>query len=118
LSGDNCSKNASNDHAGLSIESDREILVDAAMRARDHVNADQFTDAAGGSRTGVGCGLHSGDVTAHDRSHKAGADLFVTDERDVRGLNQRVSGFDHRDEAFCFNHSECFLHSDAPNRSF
>src|SRR6185503_7435249 len=102
----------------LAVKTYRESLVDTAMRTRNHVYADKLANTSRGGSAGVSRGFYGSNIPTHDRSHKAGADLFVTDERDVRGLHHRVGGFDHRHQAFCFNHSECFLHSDAPDRNF
>jgi hypothetical protein len=69
------------------------------------MNAHQLSDSAGRGRTRVGCRLHCSDITANDRGHKSGADLFVTYELHVRRFDHRVCSFDHCHEAFALNHS-------------
>ena len=57
------------------------------MRTWNHVNGYQLANTAGGGSTGVGGSLDGRDITAHDRGHVAGANLFPPDERDLRGLD-------------------------------
>ena len=84
------------------------------MRTRYHVYADQLTNASCRRSACISRSFHSSNIATHDRSHKTSADLFVTNKRDVSSFNHRIGSFDHRYQSFCFNHSECFLHSDAP----
>ena len=50
---------------------------------------------------------------AHDGRDISGTNLFPADERDLRGLDHRVGRLDHRDQAFRFDHPECFTHGDS-----
>ena len=70
------------------------------------MNADQFADAPRGRGAGVGGGLHRADVAAHDRGDEPGVDFLPADEHDVRGLDHRVGGFDHADQAARLDHAE------------
>src|SRR5205085_12618983 len=93
-------------HFGLSVSADRQRLVNAAVRARDDVYADEFADSSRGGSARVRCGLHGGNVAAHDCRDEARADLLVSDERDVGGFYHRVRGLDHRHKPFRLNHAE------------
>src|ERR1043165_2095125 len=93
----------------LSVSAYGQRLVNAAVRARDDVDADEFADAARGCGPGVGRGLDRRHVAAHDGGDEARADLLVADERDVGGLHHRVSRLDHRHQSLGLDHSQCFL---------
>src|SRR5215207_6707748 len=93
----------------LPVRPDGQGLVDAAVRARDDVDADELADAAGGGGAGVRGGLDRGDVAADDGRDEARADLLVADQRDVGGLHHRVRRLDHRHQPLRLNHAECFL---------
>jgi hypothetical protein len=80
-------------------------FIDGRVRARNDVNADQLTDTAGRSGTGVGRGLYGGDVAADDRGDESGPDLFIADKLYIRSLDHRVGGLDHCNEAFALDHS-------------
>src|SRR5881227_3533921 len=101
----------------LSVSANRQRLVNAAVRARDDVDADEFADSPRCRRARVRRGLHGGNVAAHDCRDEARADLLVAHERDVGGLDHRVRSLDHRHQALRLNHAECFLsHSFSPIR--
>ena len=70
------------------------------------MHADQFADAAGRGRTGVGRRLDRSDVAAHDRGDQPGIDLLPADEHDVGGLQHRVGRFDHAHQPAGFDHAE------------
>src|SRR5689334_13706762 len=93
----------------LTVVSNRQGFVDAAVRARDDVDADELADAAGGGGACVCSSFDRRDITADNRRHESGADLLVADQRDVRGLDHRVRRLDHRHQTLRLNHSECFL---------
>src|SRR5258706_15138600 len=69
-------------------------LRHVAVRARDHVYADDLTDAAGCFGAGVNGGADGGDVAAQRDRDQAASDLVLLDEGDVRGLERRVAGLD------------------------
>ena len=81
------------------------------MRARDDVYRHELPHPPGRRGAGIGRRLDGRDVAANDRRHVPGADLFPADQRDLRRLHHRVSGFDHRHEPFRFNHAERLTHS-------
>ena len=80
--------------------------LDLGVRPRNHVDGDEFADAAGRGGTGVGRGLDRADVAAREHRDVAGADVLLADEHDVGGLDHRIGGFDGADQAAGFNHSE------------
>src|SRR5436305_1067290 len=47
---------------------------------------------------------------ADDRGHVATAGLLVSHELDLGSFHHRIGRFDHADEAFDFDHSECVSH--------
>src|SRR5687767_1292796 len=88
------------------------------MRTRYYVYADQLADASRCRSARICRSFHSSNIATHDRRHGAGTNLFVTNKRDVSSFHHCIGGFDHCYQSFCFNHSECFLHSDAPHLFF
>ena len=76
------------------------------MRPGNDVDGDELADAAGGGRARIGRGLDRADVAAREHGDVAGADVFLADEGDVRGLDHRIGGLDGADEAARFNHAE------------
>jgi hypothetical protein len=78
------------------------------MWARNDVNTYQFADSTRGGRSGVSSCLNRADVSANKYRHVSGADIFFSEECDIRSFDHRVSGLDGSDEAFGLHHSECF----------
>src|SRR5215475_10491364 len=85
------------------------MLAELAMRARDHVYRDQFSDAGGGFRAGLGGSLDRADVAVDDDGHQPVADLLPPDDRDVGGLDHRVGGGQRSYIALGFDHAESVL---------
>src|SRR5689334_7828657 len=85
-----------------------EHAAEVLVRARDHLDADDLADPAGGRGAGVDGRLDRGHVTGHEGRHQAAADLLPADEVHVRGLDHRVAGFHHRHETFRLDHAERF----------
>ena len=75
------------------------------MRPRNDVHRDELADAAGRGGAGVGGGLYRAHVAAHHHGDVAGADVFLADQDDVRGLDHGVGRFDRADEPLCFDHA-------------
>jgi len=63
------------------------------------VNRHELADSPRGRSAGVRRGLDRADVAAHHHRHVAGTDVFLADERHVRGLHHRIGGLDRTDEA-------------------
>ena len=83
------------------------------MRARDDVNADQFTDAARGGGSGVSRGFDRANIAAHEDGDITAADVFAANQHDVSRFGHGVGGFDRADEAFRLDHSKRFhVHKD------
>src|SRR5262249_31453463 len=77
----------------------RENLLDLVMRTWYYVNADQFTDSAGGGRARVrGCffGTHIAPDPDRDISP---AEVFFSDKQDVGGFHHSIRSLDSSDES-------------------
>src|SRR5450756_2794780 len=88
----------------------REDFLDLLMRAGNHVDAHQLTDAARRGRTRVRSGLDRADVAANLHYYQAGADEFLADQDHVGGLDHGVGGFDSADQTLCFNETQGLHH--------
>jgi hypothetical protein len=75
------------------------------MGLRNYVGRDHFTDSLSCSSAGVNSASDRSDVSAHDRRHQAGVDLFPANETNVRRFHHRIGSFDHRHQSTAFNHS-------------
>src|SRR5262249_61753257 len=64
----------------------RKDAFDLGVWPRDHVNRYELADATRGGGAGVRRGLYRANVAAHHHGHVTGADVFLADERHVRGL--------------------------------
>ena len=51
--------------------------------------------------------FYGADVAADEHGDVAGADVFLADEDDVRGLDHRVSGLDRTNQSPRFDHPKC-----------
>src|SRR5690606_21175523 len=87
----------------------REYLVHILVRARDEVDTNHLAHLLRPSHAGFEGGLDGGDVAADDSGDVSTADFLIADEFDLRGLDHRVAGFDHRGETSGFNHAEGLL---------
>jgi hypothetical protein len=76
------------------------------------MHADEFADTARSGCSSVGRSFDRRDIATDDSRDKARANLFITNERNVCSFDHCIGCFDHRDQPFGLNHSECFLHSD------
>src|SRR5512132_3239052 len=54
---------------------DRQRVLEVGVRPRDDVHRNELTNAARRGGSGVGGGLHSSDIAAHDGGDVAGANL-------------------------------------------
>jgi hypothetical protein len=86
----------------------RQHSFNFAMRSRNYMNADQFTHAARSSGSGVGRSLNGPDIATNEYRHVARADVFLSDQLNIRGFDHRVRRFNRADESFGLDHSECF----------
>src|SRR5258707_12232856 len=78
------------------------------MGTGNYVRGHDFTDSAAGGCASVNRGFDRADFAAHDRGYQAGVDLFPPDQHHVCGFHGGVSGFNHRDQAATFDHSQGF----------
>jgi hypothetical protein len=74
------------------------------------VNRNEFADAPRRRCASIGRRFDSRDIASHNRRDESRADFFVPDKLHIRGFDHRVSRFDHCDQTFTLNHSQCFLH--------
>ena len=70
------------------------------------MHGDELAHALGGSRAGVGGGLHGTHVAADEDGHEAAADLLFTHEGDVCGLDHGVGSLDGADQSTGLDHAE------------
>src|SRR5262245_21467974 len=66
----------------------------------------QFADAPCGSGAGVGGGFEGSNVAADERRNEALIDLLPADENHVCGLEHRIRGLNHPDQATSLDHAE------------
>src|SRR5215213_1786196 len=85
------------------------------MWLRDHVRCHDFADSLSCGCAGVNSTTNSSNIAAHDGRHQTSVDLFPADETNVSRFHHRVGGFNHRDQATAFDHSECFRHQLPPS---
>jgi hypothetical protein len=67
----------------------------------------QFADAPCGSGASIGRGLDRSNVAANERGNQARIDLLPADENHVCGLEHRIRGFNHADQATSLDHAKC-----------
>jgi hypothetical protein len=72
------------------------------------MNADQLTHTACCSGTSVGRGLYGPDIATNEYRHVARADVFLSDQLNIRGFDHCVRRLNRADESFGLDHSECF----------
>jgi hypothetical protein len=72
------------------------------------MHADQFTDPSGSRGSCVSRRLNSTDIAAHKDSHVSRADVFLSDQLNIRSLDHRIRCLDGAYESFSLDHSECF----------
>jgi hypothetical protein len=72
------------------------------------MDADQFTDAPGRSRSGISRGFHCANVSADKHGHISGANVFLAQQLHVGCFDHGISRFNGADKAFGLDHSECF----------
>ena len=70
------------------------------------MNTHELADTPRRCGTGIGRRLDRRDIATHDRGHEPGIDFLPPDKDDVRSLDHRVGGFNHADEAACFDEAE------------
>src|SRR5262245_15006591 len=90
------------------FKGDWQAFVNGRVGAWDNMNADQLADATCSSGPGIGCRFDRGYVAANYRGNKAGANLFIANQRNIGRLDHRVGRLDHRDQSFGLDHSESF----------
>lgn len=73
------------------------------------MDADQFTNAAGCSRTCIGRCFDCAHLSADHHSNVATADLFLADQVDPGCLDHGVGSFDSSHEATRLDHSQGYL---------
>src|SRR6185503_14151672 len=86
----------------------RKHALDLRVRTRNHVYADQLTDASRCSRACVSCCLHSANVAAHKDRHIPCTDVLFAEQLYIRCFDHRIRGLNGTHESFGLNHSECF----------
>jgi hypothetical protein len=72
------------------------------------VYTDQLTYAPCRRSTRVRRGLNGPDITANKDRNVSGADVFLADKLDVRGLDHGIGGLDGTDKSLGFDHTERF----------
>lgn len=77
------------------------------MRPWDHMHRYQFTNALCGGCTGISSCFDSTDVASNHDGDVSSANIFGSDQVDIRGFYHRVRGFDRADQPFRFYHSQC-----------
>jgi hypothetical protein len=87
---------------------DRQDTLDFGMWPRDHVHADQLTNAPGRSRARVSRRFDRTNVAAHKDRHVAGADVLLPEQLYIRCFDHGIGGLNCTHESFGLNHSECF----------
>jgi hypothetical protein len=78
------------------------------VRPGNNVNTDQFTDPTRSGSARIGGSLYRTNISAHEDRNVAGADIFLSQELNIRGLDHRIRSLYRSDETFGFDHSECF----------
>lgn len=76
------------------------------MGPGNYVDAYQFTNAAGSSRTRVRRSFHRADVPAHHHADQSSADKLLTSQDHVGGLDHGVGSFNRADQTFRFNQAK------------
>jgi len=89
---------------------DAEVFEEVWMGTGDDVRADEFSYALGGIGAGFDGGFDAADVAFDENGDEAAADLDLFSERDARGFDHGVAGFNGADVAFGFDHTERFIH--------
>jgi hypothetical protein len=72
------------------------------------VDADEFTNPTRCSSTRIGRCLNGTDITTDKDRYIARADVFLTDQLNIRGLYHGIGGLNGTDKTLGLDHSECF----------
>jgi hypothetical protein len=86
----------------------RKHTLNFRMGSGDYVHTDKFTNSSSCSGARVSRRFHGTDIPAHKYRYVPCADVLLTEQLHVRGLDHRVSGFNSTDESLGLDHSECF----------
>jgi hypothetical protein len=95
--------------AQTSATINRQHSLNFRVWPRDHVYADQLTDAPGRSRACVSRRFDRANVAADKDRHVAGADVLLPEQLYIRCFDHGIGGLNCTHESFGLNHSECFL---------